>query len=395
MERYGLLAGALIALAGCAARVSPTEDAAVADRVDVTAGCARSEDCDDGVGCTADTCRAGRCERVALDARCAPGDRCDLGLGCRDPRCPPGQRACPVPGGALRCVDTRTDRAHCGACERPCGLGEGCAAGVCAREPGAVGARCVADPDCGEGLRCDEGLNGLCSRACEDLGDDDQGEALACGAEGRRCVRGEPAARCQLGCDPRARPGSTGACRVGEVCTGGWWLDPQYLPDAPGCVRWCSSDADCAGDARGARCNPRLGRCAAVGEDRAQRPDGFPCDPRATMIVAGDSLPRSAECRGRCFALRVGGAEGVCGSYVDGARFSRCPDDGDVIAPRGPFGADNLTLCLWRRCVTDCGCPTGLRCLLPEGPQGPLRGEPRLCSWPTSAQPTGVPCGRI
>lgn len=394
MERKRVLAFALSALAACAQRVSPVEDVASADAAESAVECARGEDCDDGVACTADQCRAGRCERIPLDARCASGDRCDPVAGCGDPRCPPGRYACPMPGGALRCVDTQTDVAHCGGCERPCAIAERCVAGACARAPGGVGARCADVSACAEGLRCDDARNGLCTRACEDLGDDDEGESRACGADGLRCVRGEEGATCLVGCDPRARVGTVGACRVGEVCTGGWWLDPQLLPDAPGCVRWCSADADCAGDPRGPRCNPRLGRCASVGEDRARLPDGYPCDPRETVRVEGDPVPRSAVCRGFCAGVADDDpSRGVCASFVDRARFARCPDDGTVVSQRGPFGADNLALCIWRRCVDDCTCPPGTACLLSEAQGRPQPGA-RYCAQPTRAQPTGVPCAR-
>lgn len=394
MERKRVLSGALIALVACAQRVSPREDAPPFDAGEAAVACARGEDCDDGIPCTADQCRAGRCERVALDARCAEGDRCHPTFGCVDPRCAPGLRACPVAGGALRCVDTARDDDHCGGCEQRCAIGTACVEGRCVREPGAVGARCGEGMRCAPGLRCDDARNGLCTRGCEDLGDDDPGEAAACGARGLRCVRGEAGASCLVGCDPLARVGSPGACRVGEVCTGAWWLDPRLVPDAPGCVRWCSTDADCADDPRGPRCNPRLGRCAAEGEDRALRPDGFPCDPRATRTVPGDPVARSAQCRGFCASIsETDASRGVCASLVDRARFARCPDDGFVVSQRGPFGADNLALCIWRTCTDDCACPPGMACLLSEAQGRPQPGT-RYCAEPTPAQPVGVPCSR-
>lgn len=390
MGRNVLHALALSALAACALRVTgePRPDAGP----DAPAECVRGEDCDDGVACTADQCVGGRCARVALDARCEDGDRCDPRRGCFDPRCADGLRACEVRGGALRCVRLTSDREHCGACGRACGLGEVCVGGACVRPPGGVGARCGEGLPCAEGLRCDDARNGMCTQDCEDYGTDDASEAFACGGAGRRCVRGEAGPTCALACEPLSRPGSAGGCAVGEVCTGAWWLDPQYRPDAPGCQRWCSTDSDCAGDPRGARCNPRLGRCAGVGEDRSLRPDGAPCDPRATTRVPGDPVPRSAECRGFCAPAGGDPARGVCASFVDRARFARCPDDGFVVAQRGPFGADNLALCLWRYCAGDCECEAPLRCLLPEAGGRPLEGERRICLWPTASQPAGLAC---
>lgn len=392
MERIGLRASpiALLAsLASCAIRVSSAPaDAGAESAVE----CVSGADCDDQIACTAERCVQGRCERAPLDLRCGADERCEPGVGCRDPRCDLGRRSCEVRGGALRCVDLDADREHCGGCDRACGLGERCLRGACVRSPGEVGARCVAPGDCAEGLRCDESRNGLCTRACEDYGDDDAAEAAACGGASRRCVRGETAPACLLGCDPLARAGSAQGCAIGEVCTGGWWLDPRYLPDAPGCVRWCSADADCAGDPRGARCNPRLGRCAAEGEDRSRAPDGSPCDPRESRLVEGDPLPRSATCRGFCARAGSSPSEGICGSFVDRSRFARCPDDAPDVSMRGPFGADNLALCLWRRCGGDCECRGALRCLLPESQGRVLTAEPRFCAWPTAAQPSGQPC---
>jgi len=73
---------------GCGARtepaVAPTDAGADARRPE----CTRDEHCDDGVGCTADRCEAGRCVGAPDDARCDDGlfctgpGRCDVERGC-------------------------------------------------------------------------------------------------------------------------------------------------------------------------------------------------------------------------------------------------------------------------------------------------------------------------
>src|SRR5688500_3296389 len=57
------------------------------------------------------------------------GGRRDTGPICPgDPRC---GCAAPLVACGDACVDTRTDAAHCGACDTPCGAGESCVAGAC------------------------------------------------------------------------------------------------------------------------------------------------------------------------------------------------------------------------------------------------------------------------
>ena len=64
-----------------------------------TTGCARDNDCDDGVTCTVDTCADGVC------AHRPENNRCDDGRFCNGPeRCAPEARGC-VPGEAPRCDD--------------------------------------------------------------------------------------------------------------------------------------------------------------------------------------------------------------------------------------------------------------------------------------------------
>mgnify|MGYP000154952064 CR=1 FL=1 len=92
-------------------------------------------------------------------------------------------------------------------------------------------------------------------------------------------------------------------------------------------------------------------------------------------------------------ALAHDPTHGVCASLIQRQVQPMCPDDADRIPVRGYPLRDNIGLCSFRRCATDCECPTGLLCLHTEDPPGTpdLRSD-RYCQYATSAQPTGVAC---
>lgn len=178
------------------------------------------------------------CGRSDLDA---DGPRDGGGDG---PACPAPRQLC---GGA--CVDTRTDRAHCGGCNvtcpralvcsggscvASCGAGETDCGGTCvdtqtdAQNCGACGKRCKVDEACLFGactLTCPVGLT-KCGSTCVDL----QKDPKNCGLCGVACAGGET---CQSGVccgggktvcggacvDTQTDPKNCGAC--GAVCDGG------------------------------------------------------------------------------------------------------------------------------------------------------------------------------
>lgn len=75
-----------VASVGCGARTGIPFAERSSDAGLDGATCARDRDCDDGLACTADRCRGGRCVREPRDARCRDTvctvGRCDPSLGC-------------------------------------------------------------------------------------------------------------------------------------------------------------------------------------------------------------------------------------------------------------------------------------------------------------------------
>lgn len=96
-----------------------------------------------------------------------------------DAACQAGQTRCDG-----TCVDTDTDRSHCGACGNACASGMLCIAGECV-DCGGDGGECCEGGVCGPGLFCDAGV------VCR-----------PCGVEGAACCPGD-------------------ACGDGLACAGG------------------------------------------------------------------------------------------------------------------------------------------------------------------------------
>jgi hypothetical protein len=130
--------------------------------------------CDDGNPCTDDACDpAVGCVHAPHARACDDGDPGTAAAWCdpatarcvgRPATCPapeafdPGIQACVCPAEHRRCggcVDTSSDRFHCGACGRQCQSQLGCVAGACACAPGETlcGAVCAdlatSRDDCG------------------------------------------------------------------------------------------------------------------------------------------------------------------------------------------------------------------------------------------------------
>lgn len=232
-----------------------------------------------------------------------------------------------------------------------------------------AGARCGLDFEC-EPLLCfaDVVRGGFCSRSCDD------GAAFAeqqqCGGSNATCLRA--AERSPGFCTVACTPGSASPCRSGLVCTG-YWLS-SATGDRAGCAPHCSTDLDC-GD--GLRCHARTGQCAPEPRDESGLADGMPCAPPPT----GAPSP----CRGQCFRMDRVTGRGICGSVINIAVSSRCPDEPDTIEPVRPAD-DDLALCLFRRCTaTEC-CPDGLVCEARGGAVG-------ACGIDDPAEPD-LPCDR-
>lgn len=219
-----------------------------------------------------------------------------------------------------------------------------------------AGDRCSNEDTCvGELLSCDPRLSGgLCTAPCDDSGDAED-EAASCGGDGSTCLRW-PNGRtlCTRACTV-GRAG--GDCGPGRVCTLPWPVVPPEAPRLPGCLPFCSDDADCNA---GARCHRPLGECLAALPEGGRR-DGDPCDPRGPT-----------DCAGLCWRVGADPAEGLCASLINGALDPHCLDPD--VRPQGPRAADDLALCLFRTCADDADCTAPLTCRVVDGA--------RVCAWP-------------
>lgn len=252
--------------------------------------CARDADCGADRVCGLDDRCAPAGGPVAVEGRCAQGGQCASGR-CVDGRC---QGRCAAdadcPSGRCALVEAHL---MCAPPPDPCAADVDCAAPRVCRPwwdgpprlgcrdpvgPGAGGAACAVDGDCGSG-RC---VDGGCWAACAD-------DAHCPGAcvPGRLTVPLDPATGEGVahfaGClDPAAGSGARcagdGACAAGEAC--GLWPDGLGFEGrcrvAAGPGRGgdgCAADADC----RGRWCV--AGRCVApCGDDGVGGcADGVPC----------------------------------------------------------------------------------------------------------------------
>ncbi|MBI2392312.1 MAG: hypothetical protein HYV09_22185 [Deltaproteobacteria bacterium] len=152
------------------------------------------------------------------------------------PACPNGTASC-----SGRCVDTKRDPAHCGACDRACADGEVCDEGACRL---ACPPELVACSGSCRDLRWDPGHCGACDTACE------PGLVCSGGVCTLSCAAG--AVRCGAACvdvahDP-ANCGSCGvACAKGASCAEGTCACPSATPDVCDgkCVDTKSDGAHC------------------------------------------------------------------------------------------------------------------------------------------------------
>lgn len=202
--------------------------------------------------------------------------------------CPENQEEC-----AGTCVDTTSSQAHCGGCDRACGVLEACSSGtcVCAAPAQDCGGTCVdtssSGDHCGEcnrscgGQVCNAGECGAscdpltqCGQSCVDLASD----ALHCGEcdrpcpTGQTCAQGECACEgdlvdCGTGCiDTSADNEHCGECdnSCGEdrtcvggtcACTGGFELCDDACVDLQTSPEHCGQcDAPCAGECVAGEC---------------------------------------------------------------------------------------------------------------------------------------------
>lgn len=217
------------------------------------------------------------------------------------------------------------------------------------RTVGAGGA-CTESAMCGA-LTCDTSVSGgMCTQPCHN--DSMQvNEQIRCSGVGSTCLAIGDGADAEAHCTNVCNPASASSCRSGFVCTGFWYTHAGGVPDSAGCYPFCSNDSHCAA---GTVCNARTGSCVPSAPAPTLLADGMPC----TIPAAGAASP----CRGICFRMSDTSSTGICGSFINRATQSACPDEPSVIEPLGRAGQDNLGLCLFRTCSASRCCPNGLVC---------------------------------
>jgi hypothetical protein len=241
------------------------------------------------------------------ERRCPKSRRCGKKCCPRHSRCRKGRCKC-LPGFkkcGKKCVDMKTNPAHCGSCDVACQPGETCVAGVCRtpQQPGAV---------CGNGVveageQCDgANLNG---QTCQSLGF--TGGTLACGAGCTFNTAGCTSAVC-----------GNGAVEAGEQCDGA---------DLNG--QTCQSLGFTGGTlACGAGCTFNTSGC--TGAQCASAADGTPCDD-GNFCTTGDTCqagvctagaPRNCPAL-ECEVATCDSAAGVC-STTPAANGTACSNGG-------------------------------------------------------------------
>ena len=216
-----------------------------------------------------------------------------------------------------------------------------------------AGERCVNDDGCrSDVLTCAIGgpEAAFCTARCQEGSRD--AEEAQCGGPGTTCVTlggvEDGPNFCTRACDPTAAPGEPLGCAEAQVCTGLWFSQDGGVPDDPGCVSLCRTDADCY---PGFGCNARTLACG-VAPDPAALPDGTLCTPAAL----GEPNP----CRGQCLVLGSDPAEGICGSFVRQGADPPCPDGDNVTFTKGT--KDDIALCLYHPCSKNLDCAPPLTC---------------------------------
>jgi hypothetical protein len=208
------------------------------------AGCRSDGECDDGVGCTTDSCdlTAGRCVHLPVDPVCTDGDICN-GVELCDPVV-----GC-VPGAPVDCsdgIDCTVDScdALTGGC-RSLADSELCTApAIC--DPAEGG--CVEPPACAVDVDCDDGIACTRDRCLTEFGRCGYEPQDALCDDGYFCT-GAEACDPASGCVPGARPGcDDGIPCTADNCDNG--LDEcRNVPDDARCSdgQFCNGDEVCAG----------------------------------------------------------------------------------------------------------------------------------------------------
>ncbi len=231
--------------------------------------------CDDGTGCTDDSCSGGKCIHTPNKVQCSDGSACTTGDTCQDGNC--------TGGASVACADGKpctTDSCEpgkgcvfnvlAGACDdnNACTAGDGCQDGVCL--PGAP-------------TNCDD--SNLCTLdSCDvKLGCTHSNNSLQC-SDNNPCTTGDT-------CSDGACAGSAKlACDDGNLCTDDSCDVAKGCASLPNTATCSDSNACTVGDAcGGSQCKPG----ASLGCDDGNPCTSDSCDPQAGCVNAANSLPCS------------------------------------------------------------------------------------------------------
>ncbi len=292
-------------------------------------------DCNDGVGCTDDSCNEGTdsCDNVANDANCDNGlycdgaewcdavsdcqvgttVDCDDAVACTDDSCNEGTDSCDnVPNDGL-C----DDGAFCNGAET-CHATLGCQAGSdpCAGyfgcdEVNDVCVECFGDGDCDDGLYC----NGV--ETCDVLGVCQGGTAVDCN-DGVGCTDDS----CNEGTDSCDNVANDANCDNGLYCDGAEWCDAVSDCQAGTAVD-CDDGVGCTDDS----CNEGTDSCDRLAND-ANCDNGLYCDGAEWCHAVSDCQAGTAvDCDDG-----VGCTDDSCNEGTDScdntANDAYCPDNG-------------------------------------------------------------------
>lgn len=320
------------------------------------AECCEDTDCDDGVGCTTNTCFAGKCMFVPDDAACGPDQFCSVTESCRP------LIACDVTAPGATCTDSSpctTDTCDGGFCDNQyCDTGSVCCNTGCAEEccedadcgsvddPCAVGSceegKCHTVPLCSNGDKCcpsADGKSASCGTCCAATECDDgvnctddscTGARLTCANNPNNglCAASETCsadAGCvdQVECDDAddCSQGGCGRCDQG-VCKYDCPLGTSCCQNGNICAACCDDascdDGDsCTTDA----CDTLSHTCTHVSTCECRT--GFDCQGVTTQaaIPPGEGTPCPSCVDGRCVITQCFGSCCSSGCYV-----GLCPD---------------------------------------------------------------------
>ncbi len=250
--------------------------------LDCQAGAAPS--CDDGVGCTDDSCNAGTdsCDNIANDANCDNGAFCDGAETC-DPAldCQAGSDPCPG-----QICDESTDTCN----------------------------DCLVNGDCDDGLFCN-GAETCGAGSCQ------AGTAVNCG-DGIGCTDDS----CNEGTDSCDNIANNGNCNDGLFCNGSETCDP-VLDCQAGTAVDCNDGVGCTDDS----CNEGTDSCDNIANDANCPDDGQFCNGDESCDAIADCVSSGDPCTGG----------DVCNETTDTCDPTACNNDGTCDAGEDCFTCTN------------------------------------------------------